>query len=99
MKTHHLKTWPEPFEAVLSGAKPYEIRRSDRDYAVGDLLVLSEWLPASCQYTGRRALRRVTYMTAGGKWGLPADLCVLGMTVASEDEAGSAPVATMVGLT
>jgi len=99
MKTHHLKTWPEPFEAVLAGQKPYEIRKNDRGYAVGDILVLAEWLMASAEFTGRRAVRRITYMTEGGKWGLPPDLCVLGMAVASDDEIGVATPATMVGLT
>jgi hypothetical protein len=89
-KVHRLKTWPEPFEGVRSGRKPYEIRKNDRDYAVGDVLVLEEWLPATGAYTGRRQVRRVTYMTAGGQWGLPADLCVLGM-VALDDEAAVLP--------
>lgn len=96
-KTHHLKTWPEPFEAVISGDKPYEIRKNDRGYAVGDILVLSEWLPASGELTGRRAVRRITYMTPGSAWGLPADLCVLGMTPASDDEITTP--ATLVGMT
>ena len=85
MRTHELKTWPEPFAAVVSGAKTYEIRKDDRGYSVGDVLVLKEWDPAPDYvvptrphgYTDRRIRCVVTYKTSGGSWGLPADLCVL----------------------
>ena len=45
MKTHHLKCWPEFFEPICEGTKNFEIRRNDRDYEVGDLLILEEWAP------------------------------------------------------
>jgi hypothetical protein len=85
--THVLKIWPGEFDAVSSGAKLHEVRRHDRDFAVGDLLVLSEFVPdgtsdtkthkSNGTLTGRVVLRRVTYVTPGGSWGLPADVAVL----------------------
>ena len=79
MKEHDLKAWPEPFQAVYERRKPYEIRVNDRDYQVGDILFLREWSPEDYAYT-RRSLRvRVTYMTRGGEWGLPPELCVMGI--------------------
>jgi hypothetical protein len=44
--THHLKTHPGPFADVLAGLKQFEIRKNDRAFAVGDVLVLEEWDPA-----------------------------------------------------
>lgn len=45
MRTHELKTWPEPFEATQRGDKLFEFRRDDRGFAVGDVLVLKKWDP------------------------------------------------------
>lgn len=82
-KEHELKTWPEPFQAVLDGKKCHEIRANDRGFAVGDVLLLREWDPTHLtdyehkRYTGRSCRVRVTYVTPGGMWGLPAGLCVM----------------------
>ena len=44
-RIHVLKTWPEPFAAMESGAKVHEVRVDDRGFMVGDLLCLQEWEP------------------------------------------------------
>lgn len=77
MKTHELKTWPEPFEAAWCGNKTFEIRVNDRDYQVGDELMLCEWDNQTAEYTGRRIEAIISYMVRGGEWCLPANLCVL----------------------
>lgn len=60
---HELKTWPEFFAAIRAGAKRHEVRRFDRDYRVGDVLVLREYEPGSDRYTGEVERVRITYMT------------------------------------
>ena len=83
MTTHELKTWPEPFTAVLAGRKLHEVRVNDRGFRVGDVLVLQEYdpLPTGMArgFTGRELRRVVTYMTHGGEWGMPPTLCVLSL--------------------
>lgn len=74
-----LKTWPVAFDAVWDGLKPYEIRVNDRDYQVGDQLILRKFDPADQFYNGQQVHCVVTYMTPGGEWGLPSNLCVLGI--------------------
>lgn len=74
---HQLKTWPEPFAAVLCGIKTHEIRKQDRPYAAGDTLWLREWLPDEQRYTGREVRVVVSCLTNGGEWGLPEGLCAM----------------------
>ena len=60
MTTHDLKILPEYFTAVSSKKKTFEIRKNDRDFKVGDHVILSEW---DGQYTGRRVLKEIKYIT------------------------------------
>ena len=65
-RVHHLKTWPQFFEKVASGEKTFEIRKNDRDFKVGDVLVLREfdiYGGVDGTYTGREYRCTVTYIT------------------------------------
>ena len=78
-RAHDLKTWPEPFAAVRTLLKPWELRRNDRDYQVGDLLRLHEWDPATEEASGEMEVRRVTWMLNGPAFGLPEGYCIMSM--------------------
>ncbi len=83
MPEHHiLKTWPDPFAAVLSGVKRFEFRRNDRNFAVGDILHLREFVPYSADgaggLTGRELVVSVTYILTNG-FGLPHGYCILSL--------------------
>ncbi len=74
MREHHLKTWPEYFQPVVDGRKTVELRRDDREFEEGDVVVLEEWRPPSRYdfvldpgsgppgYTGRVCRRIVTHV-------------------------------------
>jgi hypothetical protein len=64
MTRHALKCWPEFFQAIADGRKSFEIRVNDRNYQVGDILVLCEWNPELAIYTGRKLVRRNSYQVA-----------------------------------
>jgi len=78
--THELKTWPEFFERILDGSKPFEIRRGDRNFKVGDTLLLKEWKPMAREYTGREVRKVITYTLTG--MGLEAGFIALGLATA-----------------
>lgn len=75
---HVLKTLPEYFQAALDGTKPFELRRSDRPFRVGDLLRLQEY--DGTNWTGRETTVQVTYILPGGAYGLSEEYCILGIT-------------------
>ena len=57
---HELKIYPQYFEDVISGKKKFEIRKNDRKYRVGDILILKEW--DNIKYSGREARAEVIYL-------------------------------------
>lgn len=62
-KLHRLKIQPKYFEAVCDGKKRFEIRKNDRNFQVGDSLLLEEYNPETQEYTGRVVERKITYIT------------------------------------
>lgn len=46
IQEHELKCRPEYFQRIVSGQKTFEVRKNDRNYQVGDTLVLKEFDPA-----------------------------------------------------
>lgn len=59
---HELKTWPEYYQAVAKGEKNFEIRKNDRNFKVGDTLILKEYDPFRQCYTGASIRMEVTYI-------------------------------------
>ena len=58
---HYLKILPQYYMAVENGTKTFEVRFNDREYKVGDILHLQEFVPPET-YTGRELYREVTYV-------------------------------------
>lgn len=77
MVTHVVKCWPEPFAAVKSGAKPWELRVNDRDYRTGDMLIQREWSPAADAYTGEQTEHRIGWLLRGPAFGLPEGYVIM----------------------
>jgi ASC-1-like (ASCH) protein len=73
---HELKIHPQYYKDVLLGLKKVEIRFDDRNYQVGDLLILNEFDPAKLKYTGGQVIRKVDYILENVD-GLDPDYIVL----------------------
>lgn len=65
MTRHTLKTWPEYFQKVVDNKKKAELRLNDRNFQIGDKMLLQEYNPEIKDYTGRELLVRITDMTEG----------------------------------
>ena len=57
---HSLKILPKYFNAVVSGDKTFEIRKNDRNFQIGDKLILKEWDDGG--YTGKIIKKEITYI-------------------------------------
>jgi ASC-1-like (ASCH) protein len=81
--THELKTWPEYFQAIWDGRKRFEVRKNDRDYQEGDILILKETASVgkNYQYTGRTISCQVEYVLQGGSFGIQSGYCVMSIEV------------------
>lgn len=42
---HELKIWPQYYCRVADGSKTFELRKNDRGFQPGDIVVLREWEP------------------------------------------------------
>lgn len=45
MATHFLKIWPQYYDMVEAGNKDWEIRKNDRNFKLGDIVILEQWDP------------------------------------------------------
>ncbi len=78
MKTHILKTDPNVFSQSLLGFKPWEIRFNDRNFHVGDKLILKETQYSGKEmeegapliYTKRELKTIINFTLFGNKYGL-----------------------------
>jgi hypothetical protein len=76
---HFLKTVSPFFEAVERGEKTFEIRKDDRDFQVGDELVLRHWDPMRECFTNTPGIGvKVTYILRDERF-LPPGYCCMGI--------------------
>jgi len=71
MTSHDLKCWPGCFADIMAYDKTFEVRKNDRDFKVGDILILREWDPSRKDYTGAVTRREVTYVISLELFGIP----------------------------
>lgn len=84
---HDLKILPVYFQAVWDGRKTFELRKDDRDYKTGDVLVLKEW--SEGKYTGSALCVKVTCVLRNcPEYGLKEGYCIMGIKHLGEDGDG-----------
>ena len=86
-KTHALKTWPYYFQVSWDGRKDWEIRRNDRGFAVGDIVILEEYDQIKHEYLGRQIAANVLEVIADAP-GLQEGYVILSLEVIAKLEGG-----------
>ena len=62
MVTHKLKVWSEYMDDLISRKKSFEVRFNDRNFQLGDVLVLLEYDQKKNEYLDREFKVEVTYI-------------------------------------
>ncbi len=97
-RTHELKCWESVFIEVRAGRKRAEFRRNDRDFTVGDLVVLQRWSPTDDRFVN--TLGEATYPSddaidservvithiVQGCFGIPEGFCMFSFAKENEQE-------------
>lgn len=89
-RVHELKSWAKFFVPMWLGQKLFDIRVNDRDYQLGDHLILKEYYPDEQKYTGRVIEARVIYITDapendfGYGYFLRTDVVVMGVSILAQ---------------
>lgn len=63
-RTHQVKSWSHFYDAIRAGLKKHDLRKNDRDYQIGDVLVLNRYDNVRGIYTGDKTRVLITYMTS-----------------------------------
>ncbi len=89
MKKHELKLLTKYFKDVEIGLKTFELRKNDRDFQVGDTLILKEYYPGDTEYkegiytpahyTNNETDKKIVYILQGGQYGLEEGYVILGI--------------------
>lgn len=64
MTTHTVKSWAHFFDAIKAGNKLHDLRKLDRDYKVGDKLILQRYDNIEGEYTGEELEVEISYITS-----------------------------------
>ncbi|MEO6901591.1 MAG: DUF3850 domain-containing protein [Bacteroidia bacterium] len=76
--THNLKITPQYFEDIVNGYKTFELRKNDRDYKLGDTLILQEFFNNT--YTGNEFVCNINYILKNcSEYGLQEGFVILGI--------------------
>lgn len=70
---HELKTDPQSWDDVYAGFKTHEVRLNDRNYRIGDFLILNRTVHSAAEmkagapllFSGRRLVVQVTHILTG----------------------------------
>lgn len=76
---HELKTWPGYFQAVWDKKKTFELRKNDRGFQEGDILILREFELMGMKYSGRAIKVSIKYILEGIP-GLESGYCILALS-------------------
>lgn len=90
MKVHKLKLDPRYYDDSAAGIKTFEIRKNDRDFKVGDILELREYVWSGLEnrgaYTGAVHWKVITYILDDEEYFRDGFVCLAVSPIAEPQE-------------
>lgn len=96
-RIHELKTVAYAFDAVKAGLKRFEVRKNDRGFQSGDLVVLrrlygpddevNEWRVGELDGEADALTYRVGWLLQGGQFGIEPGYCVFQLEEIVDEDA------------
>lgn len=83
---HMLKSTTNHFDAVWNGTKKMETRKADRDFYIGDNILLQEYDPNTDRWSGREILVKVSSILTGTEYGIMPGYVILSIEVLEKGE-------------
>jgi hypothetical protein len=80
---HKLKCWTPYYLAIVAGEKKFDVRRDDRGFQKGDLVLLQQYEIGSGYVCGEGGHpysieKKIQYILTGGQFGIEPGYVVLG---------------------
>jgi hypothetical protein len=66
--------------------KTFEARKNDRNFKVGDILLLREWSPITQEYSGKSARRMISYTLTDYDFRIREGFIIMGIKPINEEE-------------
>lgn len=81
---HALKTEQAYYFTIADGTKPFEVRKFDRPFKIGDEICLQEWDALNKIYTGSEWYGKITYILEDERF-CKKGYCILGIKKKESD--------------
>ena len=65
---HEVKCYPDYFDKLKSGVKPFEVRKKDRPYQVGDFLAVNEFVDFNYEFHSDDEYEKFSRVTEDGRY-------------------------------
>lgn len=81
---HKVKCWSNYYDAIVAGDMNFTVRRDDRGYQKGDIVLLQKYDPEKLRYVcGSGSVpysieKQIKYILTGGQFGIEPGFVVLG---------------------
>jgi hypothetical protein len=88
---HELKVHTRFFSDLFNGKKTFEVRKNDRGFKIGNILILRDYNDTKEEYNGGYIIAVVTYVLHGGDYGIEEGYVCMCFDIIFKEDSPSFP--------